>query len=165
MGQRARRGYRRPAASGFRVAVVHGNLRYGRHPVMVGHYLGDTIVGAEAEIDRLLEGALTNRYNLGLYPGEFGSIAVVLREPTSMQRALGLPHGAVVVGLGKWGDLTAAQLANLIRRGALQYALQLDDAAGRGEAASPVEAGLSVLLIGGNSTANISTEDSVGAIL
>ena len=169
LGQRVRRGYRKAAAVGFRVSVVHGDLRYARHPVMVGHYLGDTIVGAEWQMDRLLDLALSNRYNLGLYPGEFGSVAVVLRQPSPMQRALGLPNGAVVVGLGKWGDLTAAQLANLVRRAALQYALHLDDAAAVAEAGAPptapVDTGLSILLMGGNSTANISTEDSVGAIL
>jgi CHAT domain-containing protein/esterase/lipase superfamily enzyme len=169
MGQRLRRPHKKPAAAGFRVSVVHGDLRYASHAVMVGHYLGDTIVGAEWQMDRLLDGALSNRYNLGLYPGEFGSVAVVLREPSALQRALGLPHGAVVVGLGKWGDLTAAQLANLIRRAALQYTLQLDDAAAVAEAGAPrtapVDRGLSILLMGGNSTANISTEDSVGAIL
>src|SRR5262249_39556857 len=116
MGQRPRRPYKKAAAAGFRVSVVHGDLRYASHPVMVRHYQGDTIVGAEWQIDRLLNGALSNRYNLGLSPGELGSVAVVLREPSATQQALGLPHGAVVVGLGKWGDLTAAQLANLVRR-------------------------------------------------
>ena len=117
------------------------------------------------QIDRMLDGALSDRYNLGLYPGQFGSVAVVLRQPSEMQQALGLPHGAVVIGLGKWGDLTAAQLANLIRRAALHYVLQLDDSASDDSRARPATAGLSFLLLGGNSAANISTEDSVAAIL
>ncbi len=82
-----------------------------------------------------------------------------------MQQALGLPHGAVVIGLGKWGELTAAQLANLIRRAALQHVLQLADYASDGAPARPATAGLSFVLLGGNSAANISTEDSVAAIL
>ena len=169
MGQSVRRAYRQAAAAGFRVSVVHGDLRYATHPVMVGHYLGDTIVGAEWQIDRLLDGALSNRYNLGLYPGEFGSVAVVLRQPSPLQQALGLPHGAVVMGLGKWGDLTAAQLGEPrpARRAAVRAAPRRRGGHGGGGRAAdlPVDAGLSILLIGGNSTANISTEDSVGAIL
>lgn len=164
LGRRRPRVYRPRAKAGFRVKVVHGDLRFSSYPIMVGHYQDDTIVGAEAQIDRILEGALSDRYNLDLYPGAFGSIAVVLRQPSAMQRSLGLPHGAVVIGLGKWGDLTAFQLANLIRNAALQYILQLDDVADDASA-RPATVGLSLLLLGGNSAGNISTEDSVAAIL
>ena len=165
LGRRRPRPYRPRAKAGFKVSVVHGDLRFARFPVVVGHYQGDTIIGVEAQIDQMLKGALSRRYNLGLYPGVFGSMAVVMQPPTVMQRALGIPHGAVVIGLGKWGDLTATQLANLIRRAALQYVLQLDDY-NDGATTSPSTAiGLSMLLLGGNSSANISTEDSVAAIL
>jgi len=151
----------------FRVKVVHADLRHARHPIVVGHYEGDTIVGAEAGIDARLGGALSQRYSLGLYPGVFGSVAVILRKPTPLQEVMGLPSGAIVIGLGKWGDLSAEQLGDLLRRAALQYVLQLCDERG----ASPdvgddtPAMGLSVLLVGGNSTANIAIGDSVGAIL
>ena len=164
MGRRRRPRYRAPAAAGFRVRVVHGDLRYARHPIVVGHYEGDTIVGAEARIDQLLEGALGTRYNLGLYPGPARTAAVVMRQPTVLQQALRLPSGAVVIGLGRWGELTAAQLANLVRRAALMFVLQLDDSAGASTAPSDLT-GLSFLLIGTNSTANISIDDSVAALL
>jgi hypothetical protein len=118
MGQKRPKPYRKGARGGFRVTVVHSDLRYARFPVVVGHYQGDTIVGAEAQIDRMLDGALSQRYGLGLYPGEFGSVAVVLRDPNAIQKALGLPCGAIVIGLGKWGELSSAQLGNLIRRAA-----------------------------------------------
>lgn len=167
MGQKRAKPHRKRAKGGFRVSVMHGDLRYAKFPVVVGHYEGDTIVGAEAQIDRVLDGALSNRYALGLYPSEFGSVSIVLRRPTALQKALRLPHGAIVLGLGKWGDLSVAQLANLIRRAALHYVLQLDDCGcepGEGATAA-ANAGLSVLLIGGSSTTNIATGDSVGAIL
>jgi CHAT domain-containing protein/pimeloyl-ACP methyl ester carboxylesterase len=166
MGQKRPKPYRKGARGGFRVTVVHSDLRYARFPVVVGHYQGDTIVGAEAQIDRMLDGALSQRYGLGLYPGEFGSVSVVLRDPNAIQRALGLPRGAIVIGLGKWGELSSAQLGNLIRRAALQYVLQLDDCqCDAAESGPNVAAGLSILLIGGNSTTNIAIGDSVGAIL
>ena len=164
LGQRRARAYRRRAPAGFRVAVLHGDLRHSRFPIVVGHYEGDTIIGAEAQVDGLLGGALSQRYALGVYPGEFGSIAVVLQTPTAVQEALALPSGGIVIGLGKMGDLTASQLGDLIRRAALQYVLQLRDARPRA-AAEPLRAGLSILLIGGNSTTNIAVGDSVGAIL
>ncbi len=165
LGQQRTKRYRARVTAGFRAGVVHGDLRYARYPIVVGHYEGDTIVGAEARIDQLLEGALSTRYNLGLYPGPARTSSVVLRQPTALQRALRLPNGAVVVGLGRWGELTAAQLANLVRRAALTYVLQLDDAAGATLVGDSDVVGLSMLLIGTNSTSNISIDDSVAAIL
>ncbi len=152
------------AAKGFRVTVVHGDLSFARFPIVVGHYEGDTIIGAESVIDRLFDGALKTRYNLGLYPGPLGSHTVVVREPTPLQKALQLPPGAVVVGLGRWGELTAGQIANIIRRGAIEYVLQVDNQQRRGNAPDAKNVGLSVLLIGATAS-NLSTEDSVAAIL
>jgi hypothetical protein len=161
--------YRSPEAAGFRVAVVHGDLSFARFPIVVGHYEGDTIIGAESVVDHLLERALTTRYNLGLYPGPLGTVSVVLRQPSALQRALQLPNGAVIIGLGRWGELTAGQVANLVRRGALHYVLQLDDDSSAGEATGAATGssgvGLSVLLIGSTSASNISIDDSVAAIL
>ena len=41
----------------IRIKVVHGHLAFASHPVLVGHYAGDTINGAEAELDVALEAA------------------------------------------------------------------------------------------------------------
>jgi hypothetical protein len=90
----------------------------------------------------------------------------VIPGANTTQKALGLPHGAIVIGLGKWGELSSAQLGNLIRVAALHYLLRLDDCRSdqmNGE--DSAEVGLSILLIGANSTSNITTGDSVGAIL
>jgi hypothetical protein len=168
-GQGRRRSYRAPERAGFRVSVVHGDLAFARFPIVVGHYEGDTIIGAESIVDHLLDRALTTRYNLGLYPGPLGTVSVVLRQPTALQRALQLPNGAIVVGLGRWGELTVGQIANLVRRGALHYVLQLGDSTTpegtTGAATGSTGVGLSVLLIGATSASNISIDDSVAALL
>ncbi|MFY9918741.1 MAG: CHAT domain-containing protein [Mycobacterium sp.] len=167
LGKQPRRSYLPEGRPAFRVKVVHGDLQYARYPIVVGHYEGDTIVGAEAQVDKLLDGALSQRYSLGLYPGALGSTVVILRKPSVVQEALHISSGAVVMGLGKWGELSAGQLADLLRRAALQYVLQRCDSLGpstaNGENAPKV--GLSVLLVGGASTTNITVGDSVGAIL
>ena len=62
------------------VSLRHGDLAYAHHAVLVGHYLGDTIVSAEAALDQRLRGALTRRRDLGLYPGASGSYAVFFNE-------------------------------------------------------------------------------------
>jgi tetratricopeptide (TPR) repeat protein len=169
LGGRTRR-YETRKAVGFKASVVHGDLRHAQFAVMAGHYEGDTISGAEGYLDRRLDGALSQRYELGIYAGALGSSTVVLREPGPLQTELGIPRGAVIVGLGAMGDLSPATLANAIRRGALEYVARLEDQCGRasgdadGGSPQPV-VGVSVLLIGTNSAANITVEDSVGALL
>ena len=126
----------------IRIKVVHGHLAFASHPVMVGHYAGDTINGAEAELDRALKGRLDRRKQLGLYPGALGSNTVVLDRTTR-------PQGAIVVGLGDHADLAPGTLSETLRRGILAYAIEDDDtrcAQGRELAGGPL--GLTSLLVG-----------------
>ncbi len=103
----------------IQVKVVHGHLAFARHPVLVGHYNGDTFAGAEAQLDRVLDGRLSQRRHLGLYPGPLETSAVVL---DSLQK----PPGAVVVGLGEAANLSLGGLRRTIRQGVL--ALAADEA-------------------------------------
>ena len=41
-----------------KIRVIHGNLSGAETPVVIGHYRGDTIVSAEAYMDRQLGGRL-----------------------------------------------------------------------------------------------------------
>jgi len=138
---------------------------------MVGHYAGDTIAGAEAHLDRRLEGGLSHRYQLGLYPGELGTSSVLLGGPPRTSRREDSPAGAVVIGLGKMGELNPNTLAEASRHGALSYLMHSAEIhrllARRVAAASVAGAsvGLSVLLIGVTSSSSIGVEDSVGAVL
>ena len=136
---------------------------------MVGHYEGDTIAGAEAHIDRRLDGGLSHRYQLGLYPGELGTSAVFLGGLSRGLRREDSPEGAVVIGLGKMGDLNPNTLAEVSRRGALTYIMHIAEVrrllGGRGVSSATAPLGLSVLLIGATSSSSIGVEDSVGAIV
>ncbi len=60
------------------VRVVHGNLEQVTHPVVVGHYAGDSILSAEALLDKRLQGRLGELHRMGLYPGELGTSHVFL---------------------------------------------------------------------------------------
>lgn len=101
----------------IRVEVVWGDVSYSAHTVMVGHYAGDTIVSAEAVLDRLLGGELTRRHALGLYPGPISSSLVVRRSDNQ-------PPGVIVVGLGDIGSLGRGDLAATVRDGVLQWAVE-----------------------------------------
>ncbi|HEY3741797.1 MAG TPA: CHAT domain-containing protein [Bryobacteraceae bacterium] len=142
----------------IRVQVVHGDLAFARHMVAVGHYEGDSIVGPEALLDRYLEGRLTLHNQLGTYPGQVGSAEVFL----SLDRASRVP-GAVVMGLGKVGDLQPKDLQQTFYKAVLKYALAVRECADTRFEKEGSD-GLTTLLIG--TMANVLTiEESLTAML
>ncbi len=145
------------------VAVRTMDLRFLSQPVMVGHYQLDPIAGPQALIDReLLDGELSQRHSLGLYAGPRGTATVVLRAPNVQERQRGSLTGAIVTGLGAYdGALSITDLTESIRTGALRYLLHVVDVLGRDER----EVGLATLLIGYNSSANLTVEASVEALV
>lgn len=155
LGNRTPPGTRRRLA----VTVKAMDLRFLARPVMVGHYDQDPISGAEALIDsELLGGDLSMRYSLGPYAGPRGTATVVLR--TQGKRGL---SGAVVTGLGRYDEsaLSPSDLTECVCAGALRYLLQVIDVLGKQER----EVRLASLLIGYNSSANLSVEASVEALV
>jgi len=130
------------------LSVVHGHLAFARFPVLVGHYSGEAFAGAEARLDRALDGGLSARRRMGLYPGRIGTNLVVVK-PNSK------PEGAVVVGLGESiGELSVGSLRQTLRQGILAYVTDASDLAyvlGASDQNPPSTAprlGLSSLLIG-----------------
>lgn len=154
------------ASDKLQVSVLHGDLTHTNHPILMSHYQGDTIAGVERVVDRMVRGALSQRYNLGRYPGKTGTVAVVLARPDDVQAAFRIQHGAIVLGLGKWGELTPTGLTQAVQQGVMEYCVQFAQYGGAAEA-STRSAGLTInsLLIGSNTSANIAVEDSVNAIV
>ena len=136
-----------------RLRLVHGNLAFARYPVVVGHYVGDTIAGSEGHLDRALDGRLSRRRELRLYPGAIGTAEIVLDRNAQ-------PPGAVIVGLGAVGELAPGDLKHTVADGLRRYALAVSEAAtvARGTA------GISVLLIGAGE-GGISIRDSITSLL
>ena len=145
------------------VRAVHGNLAFARFPVAVGHYVGDTIISAEKALDRALGGQLSQRLQLGLYPGPIESSAVFVNSRLhSYDRVT--PKGAVVAGLGNAGSLSAAQLTRTFVRGLLEYVSEWTE---RGVVAVGEDAqalGISALLVG-SGMGGVAVADSVAACL
>ncbi len=140
----------------IRVTVVHGHLAFARYPVLVGHYSGDTINGAEKQLDEALDGRLTERRQLGLYPGAIGTTTVALDPGVS-------PSGAIIVGLGDPGDLGQGSLLDTLRRGLLAYAVE--DADDRRRAgAKKRKLGVSALLVG-SGAGGLQFPDCIEALL
>jgi pimeloyl-ACP methyl ester carboxylesterase/tetratricopeptide (TPR) repeat protein len=150
---------REKTATRIRVDIVHGNLAFASHPVMVGHYEGDTIVSAEASLDRALGGPLFRRLRLGRYPGAVGEAAVILSDDRK-------PKGAIIIGLGQVGTLSPGELVQSVSSGIRDYALvkteqELRDS---GEDGPPLFLKVTTLLIG-TGAGGMQITDSVSAIL
>ncbi len=152
--------------STLQVSVLHGDLNHTNHPILLGHYEGDTIAGAERVVDKMVEGALSQRYHLGRYPGRNGTAAVALAPSNEIQQSLDVQHGAIVIGLGKWGELTPSALTQAVSQGITEYCLHVHQCRGATDS-SKAAVGLTInsLLIGSNTSANIAVEDSVNAIV
>ncbi|MDB3936360.1 CHAT domain-containing protein, partial [Granulosicoccus sp.] len=150
-----------------RVRIIHGNLARAEHPVIVGHYDGDTIVSAEDYLDRQLNGRLRERHRLGLYPAKLGTNTVVLSN--NQHHREGAHPGAIVVGLGTFGDLTPGRVTATMAQGLMQYVVTvLERTRERYSApgqAMPAEVNISfsALLIGASS--DIGVTDSLRSIL
>lgn len=142
-----------------KVNVVHGSLAFAQYPVAIGHYYGDIISSAEAYLNRCLDDRLKQRYQLGLYPGEIETVAVLL-NPDEYAK----PGGAIVVGLGKVGELTPESLTRSFAHAALSYALAVAERTNKQSGTKPRSAAISTLLMG-TGPGGLSVEDSVTAIL
>jgi CHAT domain-containing protein len=145
------------------VRVTHGHVRAAKFPVAVGHYVGDSIVSAEREIDRQLGGRLSARFQMDLYPGPSadrdrpGTVEVVHAPGCN-------PPGALVIGIGEIGEITAEKVRRGIFEACTKYALM------RLEEPSPADAGprsaaISSVLIGVSGGRAISVSASVNAIV
>ncbi len=136
--------------------VVHGSLEHAAHPVAVGHYQGMPLDGAEGAVDRCLGGILGERQLLGAYPEQEGSAIAVRGTPDSM------PPGALVLGLGVAGEVTAAKVAQAMTQATILRALAALD---EPEAEKPRAVGISAVLVGANPLDGISVERSLAALV
>ncbi len=152
------------------IQIRHGDLTFSSFPVMVGHYDQDILIGAERSLDKSLGQRLSRRYQRGLYPGPIDTAEVILDD-------VAFPPGAVVIGLGDVGSLTAGKLRRALLHGLRRYCLTQEEQhtplESRGDAsgletvdsAKPgVPFGLSTLVIG-SGDGGLSMSDSLSALL
>lgn len=162
----------KPELITLQINVLAMNLSCIQVPLICGHYRGDPISGAEASIDQtLVNGALSQRQRLGLYSGELGNATVVLVPRTAEEVSRETGRGAVIIGLGDMGELTAEVVTQAVRSGVLRYLLnavdqyaqvkRLDDP---DKPDSPLALHIASLLLGTNSSAQLTVDESIRAI-
>lgn len=161
------------------VEVAHGGLEYARYPVAVGHYQGDSVLGAEWVLDQEVGGAITQTLALDLFQARAGE-GIHIGPPASVtERDDEEAHkGALLIGLGGMGDLKAPQITSGIVSAALAWALRVlqetpgekrpksKDADGTPEGKTePADASIASLLIGTRGGAALSTAQSIESIV
>lgn len=140
----------------LKITVSNGDLRYASFPLMAGHFLNDGITSAEAQIDKQLKYALSDRNQLGIYPGEIGSSEVFVSMSDSFK-------GAVIIGLGSQGSFTAFQLTQSVELGVIKYLLSVKD---NTSCVTDADGAIGIAaLIVGSGYGGLSIENSIRAII
>lgn len=143
-----------PREKPIQVSVAHGNLAFCENPIAVGHYVGDPLVSAESALDHYLDGRLTTYHELGIYPGELGSALVILNPEKK-------PGGAIIVGLGKVGELSPKKMQDTFVTTLMKFAVQTIE--GKPDA-EKIEIEFDSLLVG-TGDGELSIINSIDAIL
>ena len=158
----------RRGAHSLEVRVVHASLQHAREPVVVGHYQGTPITGAEAALDERLGGLLSDRLLLGAYAEQEGT--AVLVGPSDRTT----PSGGLVLGLGPAGELTPAKISRAMTQAVLLRALfaaecrlrAAEPEGGGGKADDePVVVGISAVLVGTSPLEGMPIPTSLAALV
>jgi CHAT domain-containing protein/pimeloyl-ACP methyl ester carboxylesterase len=152
----------------LKVSVRSADLRYAQHPLICGHYAGDSVVGSEAVIDNhLVNGALSKRERMGIYADKVGTHTIILSPTNAEEQRRGTNRGVIVVGLGQWGKLSNQQLMESVRDAVLAYLLDHQEASEKQADGTALSKGLKLnsLLLGYSANSNIIVESSVDYIV
>ena len=114
-------------AQPLRITVINGDLKFVRHPLMVGHYTSSSVTGTEAVVNRLIGGTMSESLALRQYPDAPGTHQFFANTGVHNDNPLQLPRPecVVVIGLGAEGNLRASELAYTVQMGALALAQRL----------------------------------------
>ncbi len=158
MGLAGKRAKSKKGTEVIEVTVSNGDLKYAAYPVMVGHFEGDGLLSAEKVINLYLDEAPAQRLQLGLYPGPIGTSELILSRKEGFK-------GAIVVGLGNFGDLTAFRLTQTIEQAVTNYLLHCNtETAANTTVKAGDRLGISSLLIG-SGYGGLMLENAVNALI
>jgi len=135
------------------ISVSNGDLAYASYPVLAGHFMNDGILYAEKSIDFNVNGSLSARHHIGMYPGPIGTNTVVSTDTADSNFS-----GTIIVGLGEPGNLTSYLLTKTVEQGVAKYLLNISSKSNK------KEIGISSLIIGCG-YGGLSVESSLKAII
>lgn len=101
------------------VSISNGDLSYASFPVLAGHFKNDGILYAEKAIDFNVNGMLSNKHQLGVYPGEIGTCEIIDKQKFF--------EGTIIIGLGIPGKLTPHLLSQSVELSVTNHLLNLSN--------------------------------------
>lgn len=114
-----------PAARGtaLRITVVNGDLTFVRPPLLLGHYRSMRLTGAERVMNRIVNRAMEDSLNAGLYPVAPGTHQVFVNTSVAPDNPWQLPRpeAVIVAGLGEEGSLRPVDLAATVRQAVIAW--------------------------------------------
>ncbi len=115
--------------AGFNITVVNGDLTYVAEPLILGHYQSSRLTGAEAVMDRAIDGAMSASLLRGRYPEAAGEsqIFLNLRQSPDNPWQLPRPHAVIVAGLGAENELRGTDLVKTVRQAVIAWAQRLTE--------------------------------------
>jgi pimeloyl-ACP methyl ester carboxylesterase/tetratricopeptide (TPR) repeat protein len=119
-----------PLAAALRITVVNGDLTYVSDPLLMGHYKSLRLSGAEAVMNRNLNGAMSASLQRHHYPTSPESNQVFVNRAVSAEnpwQKLPRPEAVVVAGLGPEGELRGSQLVDTVRQAVIAWAQRLTE--------------------------------------
>lgn len=134
------------------ISIVNGDLKMSNSPLIIGHFNRDGILLAEAVADKYLGGALSTKFQLGVYPGPLHTHELFLPIASSTDPF----KGAIVIGLGEYENFTPQLLSQTVEKACISYLLKINGI----QESIPI----SSLLVGSN-YGQLSVGSSVLAIL
>jgi hypothetical protein len=150
-----------PRLRPLEVSVRHGSLEHAPYRLLIGHYQGLPLSGAEAQLNRRSDGRLERLLLTHQYPQRLGEIAIL--EPVDEAP----PQGAIILGLGPTGELAPIQLRDIVTRALLRVALnELDRRLVRpAPSGGWPPLGMCSVLVGSGLGSSVSVESSVRALV
>lgn len=142
--------------------VIHGNLKFVGHPVLVGHYSSSQLTGTERALDDLIGGAMSATLGMGCYPNTCGAHQIFANagiNPINPVQQMPRPQAIIVVGLGLEGVLTVTDLTRTVTQGVIAWAQRL-----RENVKVPVRAFEIAATLIGSGGVNMSAESSARAV-
>jgi hypothetical protein len=143
------------------IVVVQGSLTTSDHPVMIGTYAHDYLMGTTKVVDDKLHGRLADAKLDGTFPNNPGEALLVLQRDPKMR-----PRGTIVAGMGPLGVSTPGDLTMAYQQGLMRYVNHLEnESAGEVHDEKPME--VATLLIGtgfGGLTIDVSARSLMEAV-
>src|SRR5262249_50854383 len=103
------------------ITVVNGDVTFEESPLLVGHYRSTRLTGAEAVLDRVLNGAMSSTLDLRAYPTDPGTSRIFVNQRVRGFSQTPRPQAVIVVGLGQEGKLQSSQVVLSVRQAVISW--------------------------------------------